>query len=338
MKLVSARWIDLGLTPPEIFHRTYAALAECCAGDGEPVVLWGRSEAHVSIGQGQDPQAELAPVIGVPVVRRPLGGGAVWVHPSQHLFALVAPLSLLPVRPAHWFAWGLRPALQTFRGFGLEVESKDRDLWLDDRKIAGSGAATLGRCGVLGSSFLMEFPAERFAGCIACPSEGFRQWLVEGLRQAMTDWASHRAAPRQEDLAAAFRAQCEAVFGWSLRDCGLSIEEMAARDEPGIDEEDPWRGKGRLTPHGIKLNARMFLTERHENGRWARVLTRGGTLARVAVSAPVSPDTLEEVAACSPAAEAICRALERELPAAEACGWTDFILRTARFSDDHSHH
>ncbi|MBI2313325.1 MAG: lipoate--protein ligase family protein [Betaproteobacteria bacterium] len=329
--MIAARWVDVGLTAPHVFHRTYAALAESCGTDGAPAVLWGRAESHVCIGQSQDPETELAPEIPVPVVRRPLGGGAVWIDPSQHLFALIVPLRLAPGRPEEWFEWGLQPVLGTFRDFALAVERRQRDLWLEGRKIAGSGAATIGRCAVLGSSFLMAFPAEHFAACIACPSAGFRAWLEQALREAVTDWASHGEPPPEQRLAAVFRARCEEALGWSLRDSGLTPAEIATR-ERAPDGDDDWFARGRLTPDGIRLNAATFLTERRENGRWARVLTRGRKVARVALSAPVSGTALQAIANSRPTSDAITAVLAGEIGIPEAGRYADLILGTARFS------
>lgn len=331
--MIAARWVDVGLTAPHVFHRTYVALAECCGEHGAPAVLWGRAESHVCIGQSQNPETELAAEIPVPVVRRPLGGGAVWIDPSQHLFALIVPLRLAPGRPEEWFEWGLQPVLGTFRDFALVVERRQRDLWLKGRKIAGSGAATIGRCAVLGSSFLMAFPAERFAACIACPSAGFRAWLEQALREAMTDWASHGEPPSERRLAAAFRARCEEALGWVCRDSALTPEEIAIRDRIADDDYDEgWSAKGRLTPGGIRLNVETFLTERRENGRQARVLTRGRRLARIALSAPVSGKALQAILDSRPTPEAIAAILAGEIGNTEARCYAELILGAARLS------
>ena len=82
--------------------------------------------------------------------------------------------------------------LATYRRFGLPVEWHGQDLWLAGRKIAGSGAATIGRCAVFASSFLLHFPAERFARCIASP-------LRPGAER-ISRLATHRAAAGDDGL------------------------------------------------------------------------------------------------------------------------------------------
>jgi lipoate-protein ligase A len=194
---------------------------------------------------------------------------------------LIAPLAMAPARPADWYAWGLAPALATFRHFGLQVVRREQDLWLDGRKIAGSGAATIGRAAVLASSFLLRFPAERFARCIASPSPAFRRWLRGGLRQAMTDWQSHQPPPAMQALRAAFRAAVTATVQWQLTDSVLSAAEQAARDEALDELREPALHSGaRLVPDGIKLNAATFLYQRRAAGGSELRLEREGAVIR----------------------------------------------------------
>ncbi|OGA38984.1 MAG: hypothetical protein A3G24_10810 [Betaproteobacteria bacterium RIFCSPLOWO2_12_FULL_62_13] len=80
--MLSARFVDVGLLEPALFHATYAAIAYAAEDDAPPVVMWGRARAHLSLGQSQDRAAELAPVVDVPIVTRPLGGGVVWIDES----------------------------------------------------------------------------------------------------------------------------------------------------------------------------------------------------------------------------------------------------------------
>lgn len=253
-----ARWIDLGVVDPIAFHAAYAGLAEAQGPDADPLVVWGRARAHVCLGQSQG-RCELDDAIEVPVVRRPLGGGAVWVDEDQLSYALVAPLALAPLRHDAWYGWALTPAIATFRAFRLEVERRAEDLWLAGRKIAGSGAATIGRCAVVASSFLLRFPRARFAASVATPDTVFRTALHDALATAMTDWSSHAAPPGEETLAAAFRAALCDTLGWNAAACAVSPCEAAAiaawREELAEPIEP---GRPRIGG-GIKLNAALTL-------------------------------------------------------------------------------
>jgi len=271
--MVPARWIDLGRTDPLTFHATYAGVADARAADDPPAVVWGRAGAHVCLGQSQG-TCELDAAPEVAVVRRPLGGGAVWVDEQQLSYALIAPLAAVPRRHAEWYGWALAPAIDTFRAFGIAVERIDEDLWHAGRKIAGSGAATIGRSAVVGSSFLLRFPRERFARAVAAPTPAYRARLLEGLAQAMTDWATAGGVPDESALRIAFRAALADRLAWRVQDDRLGREEA--------DEVAAWRAElaapietgVRRVSAGIKLNAELTLAVRGDEARverrWAR--------------------------------------------------------------------
>lgn len=273
-----ARFIDVGVLEPALFHATYAGIAYALDRAARPVVMWGRAKPHICLGQSQDRCAELAPELDVPVVTRPLGGGAVWVDEFQFCYVLITPLEQAPPRPADWFEWGLAPALATCRYFGLQAERREQDLWLAGRKIAGSGAATIGRCAVFASSFLLRFPAERFARCIASPSPEFRAWLLAALAQAMTDWESHRPPPRENELRDAFRDTAKKALGWRLADSALSAAELAAREDVLLESAQAAASGTRMVEGGLKLKAGMFLHERRLASGTELSLVRDGAV------------------------------------------------------------
>lgn len=327
---LTARWIDIGLVAPATFHATYMGLAEHQANNAAPIVLWGRTTGHICLGQHQYRMAELKQSLEVPVLQRPLGGGTVWVDESQYCFVLIVPLELVSGRPQDWFKWGLAPVLETYRKFGLDVELQAQDVWLDGRKIGGSGAATIGKCAVLASSFLFHFPVERFVDCIACPSEDFRQWMVEALREAMTDWQSHLPLPDETLLVSEFRDNLQTCLNWDFIQSVLTADEFAARDVAlsEVSEPDVSNGK-RLVPDGIKLNARTFLTEKHDGENWVRVLTIDGKFSRIMLSRVLPDDLLKKLVFSSPAIEVLQTELEAMLPRDEAQYWATLIMSTA---------
>jgi len=281
--LSAARLLDLGLLQPARLHASYAGIAEVAKTDSDPVLLWASATPHLSLGQSQSAASELVANPGVPVLRRPLGGGMVWVDEQQCIYVFIAPLCRAPRRPAEWAAWGLRPALATFRAFGLDVERRGEDLWLHGRKIAGSGSATLGACAVFASSFLLHFPRRRFADCVA-GSAGFRDWLDAGLAATLTDWAAHAPMPDRAGLRARFVAATEEAFDWSLQTDVVGVAEsaaiIAAESEIADDEGDDGR---RSMPGGIKLNRESRLVEHRRGSCLVRELVVRGMVARRAV-------------------------------------------------------
>lgn len=250
--------------------------------DSAPVLLWGTAPAHLCLGQSQSAAHELVAGLDVPVVRRPLGGGTVWVDENQFVYVLIAPLRYAPQRPADWSAWALQPAIATFHQFGLDVERHREDLWLRGKKIAGTGSATIGQSAVFASSFMMQFPRERFAGCIAGTAE-FRDWLKTGLAVTLTDWGEHAPVCAEAELRDAFCAAVVRVLGWRLSRSAVSTAELLAIDAENLDMHDDGSCRSRMHQDGIKLNADSYLVEREVDGQRVRELTVRGAVARRAV-------------------------------------------------------
>lgn len=293
-----------------------------------PAVIWGRPQPHVCLGQHQSVSAELnAAYSDVPIVRRPLGGGGVWVDTDQACVALVAPLDFFPFRSANWYAHALQPILQVYHEAGLPATLAAQDIWLHDSKLAGSGAATIGRAGVVGSSFMLNFPIAQFAGRVASPSVGFHQWLVDALRKSLTCWSQHASVPDWEWLSMVYRRAANSRFGWRWEQSRLRDEERAARDEWRAELIPEHQDSARMIPHGIKINAACYLTERQYNNEWVRVLTQGRCLARVALS--VAPGFPETQLADEPGS--IAAALASYLDPASARLWAQRITETAYF-------
>jgi hypothetical protein len=264
--------------PPRQLHATYAGIAQATDAEAGPALLWGGAQAHLCLGQASS--CRLAPDIAVPVVRRPLGGGAVWVDDGQVVHVLIAPLRLAPRRPADWSAWALQPAIATFERFGLHVRRKGEDLWLDGRKIAGTGSATIGACAVFASSFLLRFPGKLFAACFAGAGD-YRQWLEQGLAATLTDWSAHAVPPPRAALLAAYREAVGATLGWSLKPAAIGVAEAAAIAEAGLEMDDDGQSGGDDAETGaIKLNADSYLVERDVRNRRVRELVVCGMLAR----------------------------------------------------------
>jgi lipoate-protein ligase A len=225
----AARWIRLGLVEPLELHASYAGLAAAQPADGAPIVLWARAKTQLCLGHS-DGLAEIEPGAKRSALRRPLGGGLVWVDEGEYVFALIAPRRHAPGRAARWIDWALAPVVATYRWFGLPAYLNTHDVWLNGCKIGGAGVTSIGECVVVASSFLLRFPRERFAGSVPAASPAFRAWLRESLSLAMTEWAAQGPRPAERALEEAFRGRLEAQYGWHFEHAWPNPAEAAAID------------------------------------------------------------------------------------------------------------
>lgn len=200
---LAARWIRLGLTEPLELRAAYSGLAAAQPAGGAPIVLWAQAKSCV--------RSEILDA-----------------EEAQYVFALIAPMRLAPGRRARWRAWALAPAIATYRHFGLRAYLEGDGMWLNGRRIARSGAAPVGACAVIGSSFLPKFPAMPLSESTAVPPAEFRAWLREGLGLAISEWAGHGEMPAERELESVFRARIGAQHGWQFENSWPTGREEAA--------------------------------------------------------------------------------------------------------------
>ncbi len=309
-------------------------LAEAQAPDALPILLWGRTHAHICLGASQSAAAELNPNVTLPVCQRPVGGGAVWLDEAQYCYVFIVPQVHLPTLPRLWFQWALAPVLATYHDFDMAATQVEHDIWLDGKKIGGSGAATINKCGVIAGSFLMHFPAEQFADCMSAPNSEFHEALVQGLKAAVTDWASHQIPPPESQLSATFQRRLESELGWHCEPSELTHAEIAARDEALIElsfqEENPKIQRRRR----IKINALTFLNERNFGEDWVRVLARSGVIHSLELSIHLPAEVIAGLVNCDLDESVLAQRLNAHLPLERAHYWARIIYQTAAREND----
>lgn len=143
-----ARWIRLGALNAIEFETLTTRLAAAQGRQSAPLLAWGEDD-------------------------------------MQYCFALMVPRKLAPGRSTRWSAWGLAPAIATYRQFDVPAYFDQEGIWLHGRCIGEARVQLVGECVLVGSVFLARFPGK----CVVTPSAAI------------------------ED---AFRARLEAQHGWQF--------------------------------------------------------------------------------------------------------------------------
>ena len=169
---IAARWIRLGPSGTHELRAACIGLATSQPRRAAPILLWAQANAAIA-------------------------GGLLNLDEGHFGFVLIAPLLLAPGRSSRWRAWGLAPALATYRQFGVRAYLDANTLCLHGRTIGESGALAIGGCALVACSFLPRLP------------------------KALDGWV-------ERDLERAFRERIEAQHGWEFENSWPSAAERAA--------------------------------------------------------------------------------------------------------------
>ncbi len=176
---------------------------------------------YVCLGYHQDAQAEIdldfAKGAGIPVFRREVGGGAVYLDGAQLFFQLIVRRDRPGVPPhiAGFYARFLGPVVNTFRDFGVPAEYKPvNDIVANGRKISGTGAAQVDDMVVLVGNFIIDFDYTMMARVLRVPDEKFRDKIYKTLSENLTTIRRETgSAPANADLAEALARHYTALLG-----------------------------------------------------------------------------------------------------------------------------
>jgi lipoate-protein ligase A len=110
----------------------------------------------------------------IPVLRRSLGGRAIYIDRDQLIFHVIVPLSKAPRPGARLMPRVATAMIDTVHHFGLAARLREpSDVLVDGRKIAGAAGAEVGDTVVVGGTFLFDFDRTRMVRCLKAPSAAF---------------------------------------------------------------------------------------------------------------------------------------------------------------------
>ena len=265
------RVIDLGAVPALRSQAVYHGVAAAMAPHADPVlILVGTSEPYVCVGMHQNVDAEVdleyCAAAGLPVLRRNVGGGAVYLDGGQIFFQFVMPVDRAPRRLEAMYSFFVAPVLDTYHGLGIPARLRPiNDIHVNDRKIGGTGAAQIGDATVFVGSFMLDFDTATMARCLKVPSEKFRDKLRSTLQDYITTIRRELGAvPPRDTLTSLFRRHVARHFDAELRSDELRPDERAAvvAWEQKLQTSDWLRQPGtRRVPEGIKITGGLHLGE-----------------------------------------------------------------------------
>ena len=177
----------------------------------EGLCLVSPAEPYVCLGYHQDVKHEVDMDFcrsrGIPVFRREVGGGAVYLDGDQYFFQVILnrDSQLAPARIENFYRKFLKPVINVYRRVGLAAEYKPiNDLVAGSRKISGSGAGEIGDSIVFVGNLIMDFDYETMARVLKIPDEKFRDRVKKNIEDNLgtirREIGEAEAAKWNEDL------------------------------------------------------------------------------------------------------------------------------------------
>lgn len=230
---MTIRILDFGkvgsLRSLAIFHGVAYALRE---EHPDVITLTRPLDPFVSIGHHQDAKTEVdvdyCTEAGIPVYRREVGGGAVYLDGGQTFWHTIFHQSRVPSRLEEIYQRFLAGPVLALNRMGIPaVHRPVNDIQVEGRKIGGTGAATIGEAMVVAGSLLFDFNYELMVKVLRVPSEKFRDKLYDTMREYLS------TIGRELGEAAPPRKEAERI----LVECfAETLGEELVFDEPRTDE------------------------------------------------------------------------------------------------------
>lgn len=162
--------------------------------DVEGVVILAPAEPYVCIGYHQDLSQEVdlnyCDAHEIPVFRREVGGGAVYLDGNQIFYQIVLHRDhpLAQGTKSAFYQRLLEPVAQCYNDLGVPARYRPVNdvVTGEGRKIAGTGAATLDGYMVLVGNLIADFDYDTMVRVLKVPDEKFRNKVYQSMRANLT--------------------------------------------------------------------------------------------------------------------------------------------------------
>ena len=257
------RVLDLGEVDPVRSQTIYHAVARALEPESpDTIILVTGNKPYVSIGFHQDLQSEVdldfCRQAKLPVVRREVGGGAVYLDHNQVFSQWVFHNNTLPSRLESQFELYIGALVDTYRELGIEAYLRPvNDIHVDNKKIGGTGAAQIEDARVLVGSLMFDFDKATMAKVLKVPDEKMRDKIFAGLEQYMVTMADLLdEKPDRRAVVDLYLTKCAAALDAELIPGEPTARELEiAAELDGIFVSDEWLNKKTRLPRvGVKIN------------------------------------------------------------------------------------
>lgn len=164
----------------------------------------------------------------IPVIRRAVGGGAVYLDSNQLFYQFIwhKDTPNIPRRVSEIFKTLLNPITQTYRDFGVDALYKPvNDILANNKKISGNGAGMIDSAQVLVGNFILDFPRQEMARILRVPDEKFRDKVYKSLKEGISSFKDELGfIPSREEIISTLKINIEEFLGIELASSKLNLK------------------------------------------------------------------------------------------------------------------
>ncbi len=285
----SLRVVDFGRVSALRSQTLWHALAYGVSAGGPPTLSFMRpSRPYVGLGYHrrlEEADLDACREAGLPVFRRMVGGGVVYLDEHQQFFQIVLPLADVPRSREAALRRLLSPAVAAFRTAGVPAElDADNEIVVGEAKICGHGAAQIDDAVVVVGNLIERFDHAAAARVLALPDE---------VRAEVVRLMERFVAPTPVDPVA-FRSAAIAAYGDALGLEPVAGQLSEYERERLLDLDVRFRSpewlRGPERPEAkcfqVKVRAGVYVVWIEQDGRRAVATVIGDEIDRVQVSDP----------------------------------------------------
>jgi lipoate-protein ligase A len=248
----------------------YHAVAYAMKADTpNTIILVSPKDPYVCIGYHQDIEKEVDLVYcranGLPVFRREVGGGAVYLDHGQLFSQWIFHGENLPASLEERFKLYIDPLVATYQALGINATLRPvNDIHVNGRKIGGTGAAQIGSADVVVGSLMYTFDKKTMARVLKVPSEKMRDKIFESLEQYMTTMTEQLGStPDRETVKDIYIQKAAEALGTEIVEGKWTLEEeaMAAELDARFVSDEWLYQNGRLLQPGVKIHQDVHIVE-----------------------------------------------------------------------------
>ena len=225
----------------------------------EGINILAPSSPYVCIGYHQNLEQEVdldyCKENGIPVFRREVGGGAVFLDGNQIFYQIVLhkgnPLTI--GGKAEFFKRMLQPVVNTYNELGIPSKFRPVNDVITEagRKISGTGAAEIGDSIILVGNLIADFDYETMTRVLRVPDEKYRDKVFKSMTENLTTIKREIGhIPTWDEMADPLLRNYEKVLGTlELSELPLEVRGEMDRSKPDY-LSDEWLFKKRTEADG----------------------------------------------------------------------------------------